>query len=88
MKRLIILIAFITIFYFFIYMNNKECFNNKGRKIYVGHSGGKNCKHISTNINNKGFACCTAFNEEQKYGNKCCVKVDKQHNCQQWDGFY
>lgn len=78
----------IVVLFLLLFVKQKEYFNNRGRKIYVDHSGGTNCKNISTNINNKGFACCTAFNEEKKYGNKCCVKVDKKNNCQQWDGFY
>ena len=84
-KKFLLIIILIFIF---IFANKKEFFNNQGRKIYADHSGGKECNYISTNINNKGFACCTSFNNEKKYRNKCCVKVDKQNNCQEWDGTY
>lgn len=88
MKNITKFLLVIILIFIFIFIKNKEYFNNQGRKIYDQHSGGQNCNFISTNINNKGFACCTAFNNEKKYGNKCCIKVDKNHNCQEWDGTY
>ena len=88
MDLTLIFFFIIILIFLFIFVKQKENFNNKGRKIYADHSGGDKCINISTNINDKGFACCTAFNNEKKYGNKCCIQVDKQKNCQQWDGFY
>ena len=88
MRNITAILLVIILTFFFIFTNKKEYFNNQGRKIYADHSGGKKCNYISTNLNNKGFACCTSFNNEKKYGNKCCIKVDKNHNCQEWGGTY
>ena len=87
MKTILKFILLIFLIFISIFSIKIEYFY-QNRKIYSQHSGGNNCNYISTNINNKNYACCTAFNNEKKYGNKCCIKVDKNHNCQSWEGSY
>ena len=88
MKIFLKIVLIIVLFLYLMKPNIREFFYKSGRKIYDNHSGGKGCKYVSKNVNRNGFACCTKFNDEKKYKNKCCVKVDKNNNCISWQGLY
>ena len=82
--------TFVLIFAFILYIlykNNKEFFYSSGRQVYTNHNGGNKCKYISTRSNQDGFSCCTKFEDEEKYKNKCCIEV-KNNICKKWQGSY
>ena len=79
-RRILIIVIIIILLFCIFSKNKKENFTRFGQTTLIGESG------VGRYYN--GASCCGGFNNEGKYGKKCCTRVDGQNNCIEWSGTY
>ena len=86
-RRILIIVIIIILLFCIFSKNKKENFTRFGQTTLIGESGVGRCRSV-VGKNYNGASCCGGFNNEGKYGKKCCTRVDGQNNCIEWSGTY